>query len=1458
MEDIPRDLFFRELIYACIEDPTTHFQERPWLTGQITSTLEKPDCRFLLVLGEPGSGKSVLQAWLASQHSDWPRYFIRRDSQHPLRSGDVHSFLFAIGHQLAVRRPQLFDPGDVKIVAEQRISKAEHGAKATGIIIGELIASPFFKTSLQIYQDVEINAGELVGLNIGRFTPETRLIEVENLQYLALLDPAELLFRLDPQEQLVVLVDALDELRFNRSQYNLLNWLADLPELPDNLRFVLTSRPDDDLLADFRQKQSQWLDEIKIDPDSNEVLTDLHAYTLEFSASPAIQKQLKTQGTELDRFTQVVVSKAEGNFLYVALLRRAIEQAIDDGDQNALLGLMTAETIPDGLKGLYAQFLIRLRSQVGETLVETEGESPFETRSQPAWEALYQPILGVLATAFETLEPDQLQNLAKLQVEERFIQSALQRLEQFLEQRAGRISLFHSTLAEFLTSLDTRQSHPALYLDPSEWHRKIASAYRQGAASWNEVAWKQVDQYGLLHLPRHLQALASDSRYREEFYGVFCQAFVREKRLRFGSYALVHRDLTMAVQTALSGKLPELPELVRLILLRAILSEITSDLPEQMITALLRIGESEQALGAAALIQAPEERARIYEELLQLLIKSGQETEAEQVLVLSAATAWQYLYESMAITTVTHNDIAAYLAKPAVAAAQAGKLTEYFQAYQQAGGYLDPYLLALLADQMAQRLSGEGAVQTVHLAIDNLDKWDLSEDTRFFMLAFAARALARMDEKAESGELINEANEFAQQNSGTGLDVVLAPAIALNGDLDQAKKLTLDNLSYSESQEALLILAKVLAKDGRVQEAQELAGYAEDDDHKDAILGGIILILAEQGDDSMAVQTAEQITYGDRYAESLRQLATIQAYTHRYTAALESIRSLEKTHQKSVLPLTLSEQLQGVLAEIRTDVPDLQSSLLRVLAGVVQEKKEPAPELFSLSELDTFMDSEDIRVQTAASGLAAITVLSSGDLEKARSIYASMPGGYDRTGVLSAFVYHLVANGAEDEARLLMRQEQDLTQYGRALFSAELALALHAAGRIKEAQAEMQTALRLLEELPASEQAVLGLCAIAGELFSLNISQPVRQLLDLGKRMCEKLEDTVRYVRCSSSLSQIYSQAGLPEQALDLINQISSVRISDVGTQAQALRYLLPAATAAQDPALTRRLVGIFFQVMKQLKEPLEQAEILAVIVSCLADIGDFKLAMELVGELENPLYKLQALGDLLFQIGPRDHRDVADQAAEAAGQQIQEGIGMWEYHGKQFHVYKEDIVQKLSEIAANNRLETLVYSRLACGLENAGYSALAGQAFHQALDLGNSITGPAEGTAVLADLTRTANRLGQQLASKGLAEQALELAHKAEDWETYAFGLSSAAKAFQANGEAGLAEELTLEAWASLAHTGLVGRESLYQLLQRSISILAAIDRGETLENISRRIEEVEQWWLEGWAREEAEFPDR
>jgi WD40 repeat protein len=496
-----RELFAEEIVRAYVDDDP-RFVERPWLGELIAEKLRDPDRRFLLVTGEPGSGKTALMAWLAKQHADWPRYYIRRDSQVPLNSGDARSLLFAVGHQLASLHPAQFELGRLEISVRQRMDEVGAGGRATGISLEELAVSPFRPTALRVEQDVGLVGGELEGISVHRLVAEERLLELPNLAELALFTPARALLEDEPDARVVILVDALDELRYHSSGTTALDWLASCPELPPNVRFVLSSRPDDRLLELLRRRQSEWLLEVEMDAEPGRVANDLSSYALGFASEPAVAAALEGEQVAGRDFVQAAVERADGNFQYLAALVRGIDNALD-GPQEDVGRLLRLADVPAGLRELYAFFLSLVRDAVGDERVGAGGDRV------PAWEGLYQPVLGVLAVAFEPLTVAQVGFFAAIDAGDRWVRGAIGRLSQFLDRTDGRYRLYHASLPEYLTAAETLESHPDDHLDPDEWHRTVVA---QADSAWGRDWLACDDDYARAHLARHAAAVGELDR----------------------------------------------------------------------------------------------------------------------------------------------------------------------------------------------------------------------------------------------------------------------------------------------------------------------------------------------------------------------------------------------------------------------------------------------------------------------------------------------------------------------------------------------------------------------------------------------------------------------------------------------------------------------------------------------------------------------------------------------------------------------------------------------------------------------------------------------------------------------------------------------------------------------------------------------------------------------------------
>jgi hypothetical protein len=237
------ELFYDSLVRSYVHAP--RFLRRDWLAERVETAMAAPDCRFVLLTAGPGAGKTSFVAQLAQDHPEWPRYFIRRDQFTPVGDPGAHSFLLQTGLQLAARFPEAFEQEQLRVSVEQRIGAVADGGRVVGAEIERIVSSPFYKAVVQVSQTVGLAAGSVAGLRVGEWIADPRLIDLGNLQYMALIDPARALLRLRPDMHLILLVDALDELRYRSGGESLLDWLAACPELPPNVDIVLTSRPDD-------------------------------------------------------------------------------------------------------------------------------------------------------------------------------------------------------------------------------------------------------------------------------------------------------------------------------------------------------------------------------------------------------------------------------------------------------------------------------------------------------------------------------------------------------------------------------------------------------------------------------------------------------------------------------------------------------------------------------------------------------------------------------------------------------------------------------------------------------------------------------------------------------------------------------------------------------------------------------------------------------------------------------------------------------------------------------------------------------------------------------------------------------------------------------------------------------------------------------------------------------------
>ena len=233
-------------------------------------------------------------------------------------------------------------------------------------------------------------------------------------------------------DNVVVVIDALDE-AMTEARLPGMNLLTLPRSLPEGCRFIVTVR-------DGTEGWEPTLDagcaarHLYISASSGENMEDARAYVRSRLASPGIVRYLRSQNLTGEEFTEEVVARSEGYFVY---LRHVLDQYDAGGD----LASRELADLPTGLEPYYEDIYERMRA-----------DTP-----QRQWEKVRLPVLIQLAIAEQPLTLDELTAGAAQRTAAPVI-SAIGQWRQFLVEtsawRNGRqvkaYRLFHESFRKFL------------------------------------------------------------------------------------------------------------------------------------------------------------------------------------------------------------------------------------------------------------------------------------------------------------------------------------------------------------------------------------------------------------------------------------------------------------------------------------------------------------------------------------------------------------------------------------------------------------------------------------------------------------------------------------------------------------------------------------------------------------------------------------------------------------------------------------------------------------------------------------------------------------------------------------------------------------------------------------------------------------------------------------------------
>lgn len=433
-----------------IADHIDGFTGRTWLLPKIQDWWDnRKDERLFLLTGGPGTGKSMILAWLAGFGPEPPEDSARAQLSRIRKAVKGVHFCQADSRNIT---PQAF----AQNIANQLTVSINGFGAALASTLAERVS---------IVGKVE--AGEatnstLTGVSIGGIDLGT--LGDEQSFDRAFTQPVQKLYEGGYSEPILLLVDALDEAHYYTGT-TIPSLLSRLSDLPPQVRLLATTRDEPRVLTFFHGIKP--FDLIKdADPDAHDVFT---------YAKGRLAKLDTVDMSTRQSFAQRLSTQSNGIFLYAALVLDELCPRLPSQFPN-----LDTYPLPNGLSGIYHGFLVR------ELGTEDRGRR---------WHRVYKPLLGLIAVSQgDGLTAGQLTTLIGEEVAE-----ALDACKQYLsgELPYGPFKPFHKSFADFL--FEDKQN-VRYHIDAQSMHQRIAEHY------WSNhcTDWTDADRYALTHISTHL------------------------------------------------------------------------------------------------------------------------------------------------------------------------------------------------------------------------------------------------------------------------------------------------------------------------------------------------------------------------------------------------------------------------------------------------------------------------------------------------------------------------------------------------------------------------------------------------------------------------------------------------------------------------------------------------------------------------------------------------------------------------------------------------------------------------------------------------------------------------------------------------------------------------------------------------------------------------------------------
>jgi tetratricopeptide (TPR) repeat protein len=1031
-----------------------NFTGRQWVFEKIHDWLSDPNgSRYFLLTGEPGSGKTAI-AGQVYQH---------RLNQQAI-SKNVSSNFPNAAHFCSAFRSTWVDPKNFSESIALQLSQITEYAEVL-LNVGEKEVNIRVEQNLGTVKDstvqgVVINNLDVSGLRSGQ--------EAFNR---VVLDPLNTIYGKGFDKPITILVDSLDEALTFEGEKTIVDLLSAVQDLPEQVRFLLTSRPKIEALEPLQDCAVVY--SLTMGEGVQYSQEDVNQYVWHvLKQQPELVAQLAPdlpQGS----FVTTVSAKSDGNFLYVTYLLKMLAQG------HLEITKTTLEQLPDGLDGIYREFLYRL---VG--------------KDKRTWRSQYAPVLGTLAIAQEALTREQLAGFTQMSKSE--VVGVLEELQQFLDVDESlpasqcTYAIYHRSLANFLQDEDRAGSY---WCDAQEQHQRIVDYYRAGVKSWLDIDWTSIkDDYAFRYLPYHLKQAGQ----HQDLCKLLTSAanWMHAKFIHYDSDEGYVTDLQLALNAFTNPGVPEqVAQLVQLHTARQVIYHRASRYNDTDLKTLVWLGGEAQAIQHARLRPSASQRFDSFWAIYN--------TQRAKGLPPNSALLRE-MWEQAQLIDSEETRIAA-LGKITTALAQIGHRAEITTIITEATN-----ALKLEANQ-------------IRATVESIRSWKGGERQLEAFKEFAT-ILVQLRLFAEAEEVVQAIADDDERASAFSR---LAIALAQVGQFVKAEQIAQSIEWSSERAKVLKHLAIALAQAGQFTKAEQIAQSIEQDQTKAEAFSQLAIALAQAGQFTKAEQIAQSIEQDQTKAETFSQLAIALAQAGQFTKAkrlIQSIRSSETQVEalgQLVIALIQAEQQSEavkVFVEVRKTAQTIgnykarieaMSKLATALAHV--EQKPEAVEVFAEAR-ETAQFIEESKERDKVLCQLAVALAEVQYFTEAEQLAQSIEDYRDRAETLRQLAVALVQAGKHTNA---------LTTFAEA---GEIDQAVESSGSQTKALRQLAFALAKVGQFSKAEQVTQ---AIKGsESRALIFKDLAVTLIQLGHRaeamtFFKKAEEVAQISKSNSIFSKL-------------------------------------------------------------------------------------------------------------------------------------------------------------------------------------------------------------------------------------------------------------------------------------------------------------------------------------------------